>query len=396
MPEFKLKDPCASQEITISDLLSHRTGFETFQENFTWWKSNLTRTEIIQKMGLIDAPYCIRSKWGYCNAGYVVAGELIPRITGKSWEETVKEKILRPLKMDRTLMLSEEFKNAVNIAYPHTLVDNRLTEIAFDSIDNLGPAGSMSSCAKDMSVWLKVQLDNGVIDGEQAISVKAIEAIRKPYAIIGMDAKDNQQTHFALYGLGLIINDRNEKVIYSHAGGIDGFMSYIMFVPEEGLGIAVLTNSDQNMFFKSLTEEIRDDFLNLPYQDYSDKALYTFNKTKSKEKETIASLRKIVRSHHRLSIAPENFMGTYTNEVYGDIRITAEEKNLLIHFSHHPNLLAKLEYMKNNSFLCTYTDPTLGIVEIPFKIDKGKVAGLTLHVSEDVDPSSYEFIKKND
>lgn len=394
MPEFKLKDPFASKEMNISDLLSHRTGFETLQDNFIFWKSNLSRAEIIKKMGLMDAHHGLRTEWGYSNAAFVTAGELIPRVTGKSWEKTVKEKILLPLKMDRTLMLSEEFIKASNIAFPHTLVDDTIITLPFDSIDNIAPAGSMSSSAGDMAIWLQAQLDNGTINGIKVISDKAILDTRKPYSIIGLDTKDNQKTHFLLYGLGLNINDCDEKMVYSHAGGVDGFLSYVMFVPEESLGIVVLTNSDQHMFFKNLTEVIRDAFLHLAYQDYSAQSLYLFKNEKIRSRDKINVLKNIVKSNNRKRIPSETFTGTYMNELYGDIEIKSENTNLIIHFSHHPRLTGLLEFMKNYSWLCTFSDPNMGIVEVPFKIDKGKVTGLTLRVSDAVDPSIYEFVKK--
>jgi CubicO group peptidase (beta-lactamase class C family) len=394
MPEFKLKDPFTTKEITIADLLSHRTGFETFQKNFSYWKSNLSRAEIIQKMSLMDAPYSLRTEWGYCNAAYVAAGELIPRITGRSWEETVRQKIISPLKMNRTLMLSREFKRASNIALPHTIVDDSLVTLPFDSIDNIAAAGSMSSSAKDMAVWLMAQLDNGTINGEKVISDLAIQAIRKPYSIIGVDTKENLATHFHLYGLGLIINDCNEKLVYSHAGGIDGFLSYLMFVPEESFGIVVLTNSDQNMFFQNLTDQIRDSLLKIPYQDYSDNSLYVYKYNTARANAKINSLKKAVKLNYKPDFPPEKYTGTYINDVYGEIEIKSHNNNLTIQFSHHPDLSGKLEYMQNNVYLCTYSDPTLGIVEIPFKTDHGKITGLTLRVSDAVDPTSYEFIKR--
>jgi CubicO group peptidase (beta-lactamase class C family) len=393
MPEFKLKNSFASKEISITDLLSHRTGFETFQDNFTFWKSNLTRKEIIHKMALMDAPYGLRTQWGYSNAAYVAAGELIPRITGKSWEETVKTKILVPLKMNRTLMLSEEFKKDSNIALPHTLVNDRVTTIPVIDIDNLAPAGSMSSSVKDMAVWLQVQLDNGTIDGEKVIPDKAIFAIRKPYSIVDLDTRDDQRSHFQLYGLGLVIYDRNEKLVYSHEGGVDGFLSEVLFVPEESLGVVVLTNLDQNLFFEDLTNEIRDAFLHLPYQDYCDNSLNSYKIRKVQLTHKDNYLKNLVKLNRMPALPFEAYDGTYRNEVYGDIEIKQEDNSLVIHFSHHPDLTGKLEYLKNNSYLCTYSDVTLGIAEIPFKIDHGKVTGLTLSVSETVDPSTYEFIK---
>ncbi len=393
MPEFKLKDSLASNEIIIADLMSHRIGFETFQGDFTYWTSNLSREEVIHKMSLINGLYGFRTKWGYCNAAFLTAGELIPRITGKSWEETVKEKILAPLKMNRTLMLSKELKRASNAAFPYTIVDDILTELPVPDIDNLAPAGSISSCAKDMATWLLVQLDEGKVDSIQVIPEKAIQAIRMPYSIRGIDPRDKQETHFYLYGLGLAINDRNGKLVYSHTGGVDGFLSSVMFIPEEKIGIVVLTNTDQNNFFQDLTNEICDAFLGLPYQDYSDKSLDIFKKNNNKSKVKIDSLRNVVKLFNKPSFSLENYTGTYTNEVYGDIAIKLEKNNLNIYFSHHPDLIGKLEYLKNEIFLCTYSNPEMGIVEIPFKVENDKISGLTLRVADFIEFTPYIFVK---
>jgi CubicO group peptidase (beta-lactamase class C family) len=393
MPEFKLRDTLASNDIIIADLMSHRLGFETFQGDFTYWTSNLSRAEVIHKMSLIHALYNFRAKWGYCNAAFLTAGELIPRITGKSWEETVKEKILTPLKMNRTLMLSKELKSASNAAFPYTMVDGILTELPVPDIDNLAPAGSISSCAQDMAIWLLAQLNNGKIDSIQIIPEKAIQAIRMPYSIMGIDPRDKQETHFYLYGLGLVINDRNGKLVYSHTGGVNGFLSSVMFIPEEKTGIVVLTNTDQNNFFQNITDEIRDAFLGLPYQDYSDRSLVAFKKYFDRSKANIDSLKNVVKLLNKPGSPLENYTGTYTNEVYGNIAIKLEKNNLNIHFSNHPNLIGKLEYLKNDVFLCTYSDPAMGIVEIPFRVENDRISGLTLHVADFVEFTPYIFVK---
>ncbi len=143
-------------------------------------------------------------------------------------------------------------------------IDNNLIEIPIPNTDNLAPAASMSSSAKDMSNWLFAQLDNGKINEEQILSAESIGAIRSPFSILGVDSRDAQETHFYLYAMGLLINDRDGKLVYSHSGAVDGFLSSVMFIPEEKLGIIVLTNTDQNDFYQNLTDEIRDAFLGLP------------------------------------------------------------------------------------------------------------------------------------
>lgn len=393
MPDFRLKDSLATKDLEIVDLLSHRIGFETFQGDFTYWTSNLTREQVINKMKLIDPPFGFRTKWGYCNAAFVTAGQLIPRVIGKSWEETVRDSILIPLKMNSTLMLTEELKNAQNIAFPHTIVDNSIVEIPIANIDNLGPAGSMSSNTKDMSRWLFAQLESGKIDEKQVISPNVFENIRKPYSIITFDSRDGQQTHFYLYGLGISINDKAGKLVYSHTGGVDGFLSLVMFVPEEKLGIVVLSNTDHNSFFQNLGNEILGAFLNLPYQGYSYKSLKSYKANKVNSDNQLDSLRKVVKLHNKPSLSLSNYTGKYLNDVYGDIEIRLENEKLNIYFSNHPSLVGKLDHIQNDNFLCVYSNPSMGIFEIPFEIEDGKVKGLTLRVSDFVEFTPYEFKK---
>jgi len=395
MPEFRLNNSLASKEINIIDLLSHRIGFETFQGDFTYWASNLTRAEVIQKMSLIKAPYDFRTRWGYCNAAYVTAGELIHRITGKSWEKTVKDSILIPLKMNRTLMLTDELKNAQNVASPYTIINNSLTKIPITNINNLAHAGSMSSSAKDMTHWLLAHLNNGKINEEQLLSARSIKTIRSPSSILGIDPRDDKETHFYLYGMGLGIKDRDGKLVYSHTGAVDGFLSSVMFVPEEKLGIIVLTNTDQNNFFQNLTNEIQDAYLGLPYQNYSTLSLERFKKDELNDDLRIDSLRNIVTYNYKPSLPLKYYSGKYINEVYGEIEIKIEKNKLNIYFSNHPDLIGKLEHLRKDNYLCTYSNPTFGIVEIPFKIKNDEVTGLTLRVADYIEFTPYEFNKTN-
>ncbi len=395
MPEFRLKDPLASRDVNIIDLLSHRIGFETFQGDFAAWTSTISRADVIKNMSVIDAPHSFRSGWGYCNAGYVTAGELLPRIINKTWEETVKDSILAPLQMNRTLMLPSEFKDASNAAVPHTKIGTTITEVPVPDINNLAAAGSMSSSVKDMTQWLFAQLNDGKIGDEQRISSRGIKTIRRPSAILGIDSRDQKETHFYLYGMGLDINDRAGKLVYSHTGGVNGFLSSVLFIPEEKLGIVVLTNTDHNSFFQNLTDEIRDSFLGLPYQDYRTQGLERYKKKVFEEQQRIDSLKKVVRLKATPSIPMRKFSGTYTNDLYGDIEIKLENNSLNIHFSNHPALIGRLEHLQNDTYLCTYSNSMFGVVEMPFKLKNGEVTGLTLTVADFIEFTPYEFTKMN-
>lgn len=397
MPEFQLANQNITQEVTIEDLLCHRLGFETFQGDFTYWTSNLSRDEVIRKMAKVKAPYDFRTRWGYCNAAFLAAGEIIPRVTGLSWQETVKKKILEPLQMSRTLMLSEELPKAGNVAKPHSLAPNgQLAALPFVNIDNLAPAGSMSSSVQDMCKWIMLQLNLGKLEDRQIIPKQAIEATRIPKSFLGINLGTKKETHFTTYGLGLGISDRNKRVVLSHTGGVDGYLSSVMLIPEENLGFVILTNTDQNSFFQTMTFELRDVFLGLPYQAFSYHALQEQMSSRIREKALQDSLRQLINLKRNPPVALSNFTGRYSNELYGDITLQLENGLLNIHFSNHPGLIGKLEYLQGNTFLCTYSNPTMGVKEIPFKIDYGKVQGLTLTVADFVEFTAYEFIKQED
>jgi len=395
IPEFKLKDPLASKETNISDLLSNRIGLGIFQGDFIFFGSDLSKEQIIQRIGLLDLRYGFRSRYSYTNAGFFLAGEVIHRTTDLNWEEVIREKILLPLKMENTLTLSKEYKNASNKATGYTLFNDSRTETPVMQLDNLAPAGSMSSCAKDMATWLIAHLNNGKIDGNQVISNSAIQAIRRPYTIIGMDTRYKQATHFSLSGLGLNIMDRKGVVVYSHSGGVPGFASSFLLVPEENFGITILTNTDYNLLCSGLENEILDALLDLPYQGYSDKSLAMLKQYRLTTKSNIDSLKKIVNLKNKPSLSLEAFAGKYQNDLYGEIEIKLVNGILNMSFMHHPNLIGKLEHIINNTFLCTYSDINYGIVELPFNINNDKVQSFILRVTPNLEPTPYTFIKMN-
>lgn len=394
IPYFKLNDPLASDAATVRDLLCHRIGFETFQGDFTYWASNLTRQEVIKKMAFVKAPYGFRTKWGYCNAAFTTAGEVIPAVTQTSWEDFIRTNILQPLKMNRTQMLARDLPKASNRALPYTIIDGKLTPIELAQIDNLAPAGTIASSVKDMVNWVMTQIDMGKFEGNQIIPAEAIAATRVPHTIVGMDPGEKRNTHFYLYGLGLDINDRAGKIVVSHTGGVDGFLSSVMIVPEEKLGIVILTNTDQNSFFQDITKEIRDSYLNLPYRGYTYQSLKNNRQQKLEEKKQLDSLKNLINPKNKPALPLASYAGSYANELYGDISIVLEKGSLVIRFSHHPQLTGKLDALKDNTFLCTYSSPTYGIKTFPFYVKEGKVTGFTLTVNDFVEFTPYEFVKK--
>ena len=308
--------------------------------------------------------------------------------------EYLKEKIFVPLKMNRTLALSVDYFSAENIAKPHTYVDGKISVIPFQNIDNLAPCGSIGSSIKDLSLWVIAQLDSGKYDGVNVIPFSALQKTRQLLSIERRVRHPYNKTHYTLYGMGWEFQDYEGKEIVSHTGGVNGFVTSVTLMPEEKLGIVVLTNTDQNAFFQSLKWEILDAYLSLPYRNYDS----TFFAGSMKRKTNQDSLIIMMKDSVKLNLSPEidlqNFAGRYENVVYGYADLVQKENFLELYLEHHSRLTGKLEYIGNNRFLCTYSDPTYGIRVFPFEIDKGKVVSFDLYVDDFIEFLPYKFLKK--
>ena len=394
IPEFKLDNKAAGEQAIIKDLLCHRIGFRTFQGDFTYWTSDLTRKEVIEKMGHIKATYPFRTTWGYTNAAFLTAGEIIPRATGMQWEEFIKTKIFDALDMKNTLALSKDFPTASNKCSPYTMAEGKLVKIPFCSIDNLAPAGSIGSSVNDMSHWVMMQLDNGKYNGQQVIPASVINITRTPASILGNGGSMFNKAHFSLYGLGWFLEEYSGRKIVSHTGGVNGFVTSVTLIPEEKLGIIVFTNTDQNAFYEALKWEIMDAYLGNQYRNYSNVYLGNFKLQFAAQRKQDQKLKDSAALHLKTDLPLSEYTGNYFNDVYGNMSVVSENGELRMKFSHHPNMYAKLESLGGNRFYATFSDPEFSKAVFPFHVENGKVTSVTVKVADFVEYNPYEFVKK--
>jgi CubicO group peptidase (beta-lactamase class C family) len=393
LPDFKLYDPWVAKEANIRDLLCHRLGFETFQGDFMYFDSDLTTAEVREKMSKLKPLYGFRSKWGYTNAAFMTAGEIIPKVTGKTWAQFITDSIFKPLGMNNSLALSKDIKMAGNRCLPHTVVMGELKKIPYGNIDNLAPAGSISSSVNDMSKWVMAQLNNGKVDGKEIIPFKAIAETRTPHSIMGNGGHMFNKAHFNLYGLGWFLEEYAGRKIVAHTGGVNGFVTSVCLVPEEKLGIIVFTNTDANGFYEALRNEIEDAFLGLPYRNYSKVYLgYQKGDEAEKAKQYKAILDSIALKPNT-ALPLNSYAGEYLHDVYGKMNIKTEEGKLIMRFEHHKGRYGTLEPLGGNRFFCTYNDPLYGMKKLEFTVAGKKVKSLTVRVADFVEFTPYEFIK---
>lgn len=393
MKDFKLYDEYGAKEATIRDLLCHRIGLQTFQGDFLNWNSNLSRKELINHFNLHKPVYSFRSQYGYCNLAFVTAGEIIPLVTDTSWDDFLKYHFFEPLNMTRTSTINSTMASDKNAAKAYTLVDGKLILVPYANVDNLGPAASINSCVKDLSHYLLMQLDSGRYEGNPIVPFKVLQQTRTSQTIVNQMNPLFPSTHFSTYGMGWELEDYAGRKIIHHGGGADGFVTSTCIVPEEDLGIVVLTNSDANWFYDILRRQVIDAYLDEPYRNLSGIYFERFAANQEKDAKELKAYKDTIAKNIKPSFEINIYTGNYKNEVYGELNIKNENGKLVLHFEHHPTLTGTLQHIDKDEFLCTYSIPTYGVEPLPFKITNGKVESITVKVSDFVDYMKYEFKK---
>ena len=393
-PAYRIYDSTTTKLLTIRDLLTHRIGTKTFQGDFTFWNTKLSREEIMNKMRLLKPSQIFRQDYGYCNSCYMTAGQVIPKVTGRQWEDFIRDTIIQPLQMNSTLVLSTGVAQQPNVATPYTTsYTNTLQQVPFDNWNNLAPAASIISNVSDLSHWLMMQLDSGWYNGKQVLPWAALQKTRDVNIITGSRKSSIYPIHFRGYGLGLFVADYNGRQVYWHTGGAGGMVSNVCFIPEEKLGIAILTNNDNQSFFELLRYQIMDAYLGMPYVNRSQQQLTGFKKGMQEQVDEIESWKARVKGN-KPDLPLTAYAGVYTNQLYGPVTISQIGNSLKINFSAKPDLSATLNYMDNGEWLMQYNNIEYGIFAIKFDISGNKVKSITTKQNEFVEYDPYTFVKR--
>jgi CubicO group peptidase (beta-lactamase class C family) len=395
LPQFKLENKPAGEMAVIRDLLCHRLGFKTFEGDFTFYNTNLTRNDIIEHLGKMKAAYPFRTKWGYTNAAFLTAGQIIPVVTNEPWGVFIRNNIFAPLGMTNTIALSADMPKQLNRTVPHTIIDGRLSPIPYCRIDGLAPAGGISSSINDMSKWVLALLNDGKVGARQVIPLAAIKATREPQDIVGPVHHLNGIDNYELYGLGWFLQDYDGHQLVMHDGGVGGYLSSVTLVPKEHLGIIILTNTDQNELYEALRWEIMDAYFKMPYRDYSDQYLAIFKARAAIEEAADKKLRDTAAMMHPTALPLTAYTGKYVNDFYGHLNVVTGEGNTLeMRFEHHPRMYVLLKPLGGNRFYATFSDPTFGKAVFPFYVQNGRVTGVHIKVADFVERDPYEFRKE--
>lgn len=395
LPNFRLQNKAASDMAVIRDLLSHHLGFQSLQGNFTFYNSTLSNSEVIEKMGHIVEAYPFRTRWGFTNAAYLAAGEIIPKAAGKSWSAYIRDNIFAPLGMTNTLAFTADMPQSLNRTAAHTLVDGRLVAIPYAQLDNLAPSLSICSSINDMSKWVLALLNDGKVGSRVVIPANALASTFEAQDIVKSVKLLNGESGDELYGLGWYIQNYAGRRIFMSDGAVNGYTSSVTLVLQDHLGIVVLTNTDQNNLQEALRWEVMDAYLKQPYHNYSEAYLRQYHINQNNEQLADKKLRDSAALKLPTAQPLNAYTGRYVNEVYGTLNISigGDLGQLQLHFEHHPRMFATAQPIGGNRFYVVFSDPEFGKGVLPFTFTNGRLSGVRVKVSDFVESTAYDFKK---
>jgi CubicO group peptidase (beta-lactamase class C family) len=353
LPDFALHDRWISTELNVRDLVTHRSGLGTFSGDLLWWASDYSRKELTSKLRHLPPEGTFRSHYGYSNVLYIVAGQVIEAVSGESWESFVQKEILRPLGMHRTLVSVRDLVSAGNYAQPHKTLPNRSQPIPWMNWDNMAPAGSLISSPEDMAKWVAALLRNASQLEGPLVKQKTLLDLWAPQTIVPIsDASASRfpSTHFRAYGSGWALSDYHGRKLIAHGGGYDGMYSQVMLVPQEQLGVVVLTNS-MTGYPSAATYELIDLVLELPHRDWSGENLEMFRKSRQAFRDRIDKAIQPVAKNTKPSHPMTDYQGVFECPMYGQVKVDAAGDQLKIAFLRTPGLTGTLQHLHYDTFV---------------------------------------------
>ncbi|TAM94000.1 MAG: serine hydrolase [Rhodanobacteraceae bacterium] len=384
LKDFRLVSPYVTQEITLRDLLTHRSGY--CDPTSTWYTSDAD--DIIRRMRWQKPEYGFRTTFCYNNVQYLAASRFIPALTGQGWNDYVAAHLFRPLGMTRTVSTDSAVAASTDVAAPHGMVDGKPEAIHRywpHNMDLFAAVGGIWSSANDMGHWMQMLLADGKYDGQTVLDPNIIRAMETPQMLIrsGNGVGDEIRAWmpggaFHTYGLGLFMQDLDGHELVWHAGDIDGMASALVLVPDAQLGIVVLSNMNQANARFAIVARVLQTMLDLPQRDHEPGLLA---QAKKDQAEGDAMDRKLAATRlpgAKSSLPLADYAGTYTDKLDGEARVELVHGRMVLRLG-NPDFTGDLEPWHGDTFRVTWRYKFYGDDYATFDVDAmGKPAKLSL------------------
>ena len=405
MPWFRMYDAWVTREITIRDLLVHRSGLGLGQGDLMFVpRTHLTRKQTVERVAHLKPVTSFRSAYAYDNILYAVAGQLIEEVTGQTWEIFMRDRVLRAGGMNNATSDSEDRFRIANRSWPHARLSGALRGLgqqqALNERDELGrngaPAGGLALSADDMAAWLKIQLAHGALpDGKRLFSEKQAAEMWAPVTPMPITPlpdmlKPAQPTQQA-YALGWQVQDYRGHRIIQHGGGVFGSITRVVMIPDKNVGFAIMMNSEDSGMLLGLTYDLLDHYLD--QDDYGWIAKWE-DWYQARLAGGAAFLKQTKASPVKSgpSLPPARYAGRYRDPWYGDIVIGAPSNGLTIDFTSTPRMAGRLKHWQYDSFVTEFDDPAIEPAYVTFALDAdGNITGVTMKAVSQIADFSWDY-----
>lgn len=376
IPFFRLADPLADANVTLRDIVCHRTGLS--RNDLLWYNSPWSREEIIRKIGLVPLTKPYRSTYQYQNIMFLTAGYAVGLISGSTWEEFVGRRIFAPLGMTNSDFSANDVVKARDYSEPHAKEDGVVKIIPWRNIDNIGPAGSINSSVNDLSKWVRMQLNQGKFEGRQILKPASVREMHSAQMVVPVDDPVGRaldaETNLSSYGLAWALQDYRGHHMVSHGGAIDGFRASVALLPRDHYGIVVLSSLGGTSLPEALRNSIADHLLGLPPKDwtkaYLERAATLEAESKRREAEREQKRHKDTKPSRELAA----YTGFFEHPAYGLATLSANGAELRLKWS---NWEVALDHYHFDVFRGRPGRDPLARQMVEFRLDaNGDVAGV--------------------
>jgi len=400
IPEFRLYDPYVTNEFTIADLLTHRSGMGLGAGDLMIWpgRNDFTINDIIHNLRYLKPVSSFRTKYDYDNLLYIVAGEIVERVSGLSWNDFIEKRIMQPLGMESSAASYNRLKDKSNVIDPHAPVNGKVKVIDRNFNETANAAGGIYSNISDMAGWIIMQMNRGRYGenlSRQLFSETVHRAMWSPQTIIPLRESVEYKTHFTAYGLGWRLNDIMGYKQVGHTGGLAGIVTQVTMIPEIKLGIIVFTNQQSGAAFRAITNTILDSYFGLKGADRV-REYYEAERNNIEEAAKITDeIWKTIDNQKVISYRPDfaNYTGTYTDKWFGEVSISDKKGHLWFDSRRSPDLSGELFPYKGNTFIVKWNDRSMDAdAYVIFCLDiNGKASGMKMKAISPLTDFSYDF-----
>jgi CubicO group peptidase (beta-lactamase class C family) len=408
LPGFKMYDPYVSSEMTVRDIVVHRSGLGAGAGDLMFFPpTDLIRAQIIHRLRFIKPVTSFRSSFAYDNLLYIVAGEVIATIEKASWEETIRKRILAPLQMNET-STSSALPGSANRAWPHARTSGEVRGVGpmsalaeVTSVDVAAAAGALNSNGVEIARWLELQLNAGMDakSGTRLFSEAQSREMWTPQTLLPIAPAPQRlelaKAHFRAYALGWGLSDYRGQTILSHGGGVPGMVTLFVLIPERHVAFALFTNAEESGVLSSMQYRLLDHYLGLKSPDWITAVNETFKERLAKAQEQLAASKEEGEDEPASrgpSLPVEKYAGRYRDAWYGTVTIERAGDGMNIRFDHTPSMNGKLEHVRYDTFRTRWKDRSIEDAYVTFALNAdGSIERMTMKAISPLADFSYDF-----